>query len=169
MPLDPHTRAAILTDITTGQLSRNAIARKHNVASSTVGAIAQAEGHADAFDRTATKNATQAAQVDSKARRVALSKRLLDRAEEALDQMDQPHLVFKIGGKDNVYTEHELDLPPTGDMRNLMIIAATAIDKHIVLERYDSDDQNLSAFDAFLRTMMYGDTDTDPTTGDGQD
>lgn len=168
-PLTPEQRDNILTDILTGDLSRNEIARKHHVSAGSVTNIAKAAGHSDAFDRSRTKNATEAARDDNKARRTALSKRLLDRAQEALEQMDRPHLTFKIGGKDNIYTEHMLDNPPTGDMRNLMIIAATAIDKHLVIERHDTDDQNLAGVDAWLRAMMYGEIPTDPATGDGQD
>lgn len=153
-PIPPKTRAAILADIHAGQLSRNRIAEQHGVAPSTVTAIAKAEGLTGAFDRSSTKNATEALRADSKQRRALLSRRLLDRAAEALEQMDQPHIVFKIGGSENIYTEHEMNRPPTGDMRNLMIIAATAIDKHIVIERHDSDQLQLSEFDRWLAEMM---------------
>jgi hypothetical protein len=68
--------------------------------------------------------------------------------------MDKPFTVFRIGGKDNVYTEQDVPRPPTGDMRNLMIIAATGLDKAITIERYDTDDRQLSAFDQWLAEMM---------------
>lgn len=167
-PIDPQTRQAIITDIQTGQLSRNAIARKHKVAQSTVSAIAETEGLVNAFDRTATKNATQALRDDNKAKRAELQKLFLQRSREALAAMDKPFIVHKIGGKDNVYTEHEVPNPPTGDLRNLMIVAATGLDKALVIERHDTDDQNLSGVDAWLQAMIYGEQ-TDPATGDGQE
>lgn len=165
--LDPQTKANILADILTRNHSRNEIARRHHVAASTVTAIAKASGNPNAFDRSATKNATDAARADAKSERAELSRLLLRRAREALEAMDEPFIVARIGGKDNVYTEQLVDGPPTGDQRNLMIIAATALDKHLIIERHDTDDQNLAGVDAWLRAMMYGEVPTDPTTGDG--
>lgn len=153
--LPDDKRDAIIADIHNGH-GRNAIARAHAVSPSTVTAIAREAGIDDAFDRAATKKATQATLDDNKARRAALARRMLDKANDLLDQMDQPHLVFNIGGKDNVYTEHTMPSPPTGDLRNLMVAAATAIDKHLVLERHDSDTQGLSAVDAWLRDVLGG-------------
>lgn len=157
-PIDPQRRTAILTDITTGKLSRNAIATKHGVSPATVGNIAKAQGLTDPFDRTATKNATEALRADNKAKRLELQALFLQRSREALLAMDQQFVVFKIGGKDNVYTEHEVPIPPTGDQRNLMIIAATGLDKALVIERHDTDDRQLSAVDTWLAAMM-GDDD----------
>lgn len=132
-------RAAILADIETGEKGRNQIAREHEVSQSTVSLIAQDAGLRDAFDRTTTKHATAAVTADNKARRAAISARLLTKASEFLDQIDSPHLVFNFGGKDNTYEERELDRPPTGDMRNLMTCAAIALDKHVVLDKHDGD------------------------------
>lgn len=166
-PIDPQTRAAIINDLTQGTLSAHKIAHKHDVAQSSVSRIAKAEGIE--LDRSATKNATDALRKDNKAKRLALQALFLQRSHEALLAMDQRFMVHKIGGKDNVYTEHEVPIPPTGDQRNLMIIAATGLDKALVIERHDTDAQNLSAFDLWLAAMMDDDEETDPATGDGQD
>lgn len=139
-PIEPEKREAILADIRGGQLGRNEIARKHGVAGSTVGKVASDEGLLDAFDRAETENATRAKRADLAKERAEVSALLLRRAKEALLQFDQPHVVFNIGGKDNVYTEHLMDRPPTGDMRNLAIVAGVAIQRHIELDRHDSDD-----------------------------
>ena len=138
-PLDPAKRAAIIADIKASG-KRNEIARKHGVSVSTVSKIAKDEGLTDAFDRTQTENATRAKQIDNKARREALRERLLDKASDLLDMMDQPYLVYAFGGKDNDYNEHLLNKPPATDLRNLMTSAAVAIDKHAVLEKLDTDD-----------------------------
>lgn len=134
-----ETREAILEDVQSGQLARNAIARKHKVGPATVSRIADEAGLDQPFDRTETKNATQARQADNRRRRAELSSRLLVKAGQLLDDMDRPAIVWNIGGKDNTYTEHPMPKPPTGDLRNLMVTAATAIDKHVVLERIDAD------------------------------
>lgn len=141
-PLDPAKRAAILADIQAGELGRNEIARKHRVGAGTVTKIAQDEGMTDAFDRSETEDATRARRVDLAAQRAEVSALFLRRAREALEQFDKPHVVFNIGGKDNTYTEHTLDRPTTGDMRNLATVAGIAVQRHLEIERADSSDVN---------------------------
>jgi transposase-like protein len=60
-PLAPGKRAAILEDIEAGQSCR-ATARKHGVAQSTVSKLAK--DHGLGFERSQTKKATEAAQID---------------------------------------------------------------------------------------------------------
>lgn len=62
-----HKRAAILADIRAGK-PRNHIAREHDVALGTVTNIARENGVKDAFDRSATKKATEAKVIDHRAR-----------------------------------------------------------------------------------------------------
>jgi len=135
-PLDPAKRAAIAEDIRAGK-ARNAIARERGVSPATVSNIARENNLT--FDRTLTETATRAKQIDNKARRAALAERLLDKATDLLDLMDEPYLVYAFGGKDNDYNEHLRDRPPATDLRNLMTSAAVAIDKHAVLEKLDTD------------------------------
>jgi hypothetical protein len=141
-PIDSKLRAAIIADIQAGK-KRNEIARERRVSSSTVSLIAKAEGLN--FDRSKTEIATRAVQVDSKARRAALAARLLNKAAELLDLMDEPYLVHSFGGRDNSYNEQLLDRAPASDLRNLMTSAAVAIDKHAVLEKLDVDSGAASA------------------------
>lgn len=138
-PLDPAKRAAILEAIRAGGKSQRQIAADHDVSTTAVRKIANQAGITDAWSREQTKNATEARLADNKALRAEVSRRFLEKSRELLDQMDQPHLVFNFGGKDNDYNERVLDRPPTGDLRNLMISAATALDKHLVAERHDAD------------------------------
>lgn len=116
--------------------SRNAIATELGIAPSSVTKIAGELGLT--FDRSATRVATAAAQVDNAGRRAALSSRLLDEASKALDEMNGEFLVFSFGGKDNTWNERTLDGPPTGDKRNLMSVASTAIQRHLDIENRDS-------------------------------
>jgi DNA-binding CsgD family transcriptional regulator len=145
--LDPAKRAAILEQIRAGK-NRNEIARDLEVSGSTVSKIARENDHA--FDRTQTKNATEAARADNAALRASTSRRFLIKANELLDQMDAPHVAFNFGGKDNTFNSKELDKPPVSDLRNLMTAAAVAIDKHLVIEKHDNSGESHAAVDAWL-------------------
>jgi transposase-like protein len=63
-PLAPRKRAAILKDIEAGGKPRNQIARDHGVSAGSVTNIAREARIGDAFDRSSTKKATEAAQID---------------------------------------------------------------------------------------------------------
>lgn len=146
-------RERIIADIKTGELSRNAIADKHDRSVGTITNIATKAGLTDAFDRSATENATRAAQADNARSRAELSARFLAEAHNALDDLHEPHLAHSFGGRDNSYNEHVLPKPPPAEKRNLMIIAATASDKHMALERHDTESDGLAAVDAWLRAI----------------
>lgn len=138
-PIPDETRTAILEDLESDtEESCRTIAKRHGVSDATVRKIAKDEGFTNAFTRADTKNATEAAAADNAARRAELSRRFLEEAKLALDEMHRPHLAFAFGGKDNTFAEKELPSPPTGDKRNLMIIAATAVDKSMALDKHDS-------------------------------
>lgn len=130
-------RADIVAWIQEG-LPRNEIARRAKRSGSTISGIAKAEG-LEFGQRTRVAAATQARTVDNRARRAELAAKLLDKANQALEEMDKPHLAFAFGGKDNIYREHKLPAPPTADKRNLMQIASTALGRHMDLERHDAD------------------------------
>lgn len=149
-------RNAILKDIRAGK-QRNQIAREHQVSPSSVTKIAQAEGATDAFDRSQTKKATEAVVADSRALRAATSRRFLEKANELLDEMDQPFTAFAFGGRDNTYAEHAFGKPPVDAKRTLMTTAAIAFDKHIAQDRHDADEAgDLTSVDAWLAAMTEG-------------
>lgn len=133
------TRDAILDDVRAGGMSVRAIADKHQVSRSTVSTYAKAAGIDGGFDRSKTAAATAARVVDLAARRAEVSELLLTKARDLVEQIDEPHLVFNIGGKDNTFTGRTLDKPPTGDIRNLMQAASTALQRHIELDKFDRD------------------------------
>ncbi|MEV4837774.1 winged helix-turn-helix domain-containing protein [Nonomuraea sp. NPDC049486] len=146
-------RTAILDDIRAGEKSARQIARDHGVAQSTVSKLAKDAGITNAFDRSKTKNATEAARADNAALRASTSRRFLEKANQLLDQMDQPHVAFNFGGKDNTYNEKQLDRPPVSDLRNLMTAAAVAVDKHLVIEKHDNSGESHAAVDQWLEEM----------------
>jgi len=130
-------RNDILNDIETGQLSRNAIARKHRVALGTVTNIAQENGLADAFDRSAVESATRARVADLKARRAALAEGLLEDVELLRDRAwdAYEHVVVTKDGAETV----DLVLPPLSEVRNAYAAIGIATDKHLALLKHDSD------------------------------
>lgn len=152
-PLSPATIEAVEADIRAGY-PRNEVARRNHVALASVSKIAAKAGLS--FDRSKTENATRARQADNKSRRAALAEKFLRRADELLDAMDQPHIAFSFGGRDNVYTEKRLDKPPVSDIRNLMTAAAVAVDKSIAIDRHDNTGGDHADVDAWLEHMTGG-------------
>jgi hypothetical protein len=155
-PMDPAKRQRIADAIRAGAgtRSRADIAREFEVGATTVSRIADELGLVDVWDRAGTKNATQARSADMAEVRTLTAAKLLRKANELIDQMDDAHLVFSFGGKDNDYNEHILERAPTGDLRNLMTAAAIALDKHVLLDKHDHDDSGGAAVDSWLRHIM---------------
>jgi transposase-like protein len=151
-PLDPVLRAAIAEAIKAGG-KRNEIAREHSVSPSTVSKIARDDGLTGAFDRSQTKNATEAARVDNAALRASTSRRFLEEANRFLDDLHKPHTAYNFGGKDNTFNSKEFPEPPVTDKRNLITAAAVAIDKHLAVEKHDNSGEAHAAVDAWLQEM----------------
>lgn len=136
-PLDNTKRAAILTDIQAGQLSRNAIARKHHVAPSTVTKLAKDTGTTTAFDRTHAEKGARARRFDAKLARAQLIQDLYGDAqrfrERAWDQYTQ--VVGGQAGPELVTTR----LPPLRDQQAGYTALAICVDKATKLEQVDVD------------------------------
>ena len=136
-PLAPGKRAAILEDIRAGGKSRNQIARKHHVAASTVGKIADQEGITDAFDRTHTVKAAHAKQADNKAKRAQLQSDLLDDAQRLRKRAWSPYgvVVSTPQGAETI----TLDLPPLPDVRGAYTSIGIIVDKDRAYEKDRAD------------------------------
>lgn len=150
-PISTAQRRQVLALHADGQ-GRNEIARTVGIALGSVTKIVSEAGLN--FDRTATVAATAAAKADARARRAELGRLLLEDAHRLREQVWTPTTVFNFGGKDNTYEEHLMPKPPTGDLRNLMVIAATAIDKHLVLERHDASEPDAAG--SLLGALLTG-------------
>lgn len=127
-------RADILADVQAGEKSRGKIAREHGVSTTTVSKIAREEGIDQPFSREQTEKATAAAVTDAKARRAALASDALTGAQAALDRL----------------RERVADMSD----RDLITLFGVATDKHVALDRHDSDTTGLAAVDAWLRDMI---------------
>lgn len=118
-------------------LGRNAIMREMGQSGRFVSDHAKAMGLT--FDRAArTAVATEAKKADAKALRAALSIALLQDAERLRQQLFDSALVHSFGGKENTYNEHTLPEPTFADKAALMRAIGIAVDKHVVIDKYDS-------------------------------
>lgn len=133
--------------------NRNEIARRIGRSPSTVTKIARELGLT--FDRTKTKAATAARVADAKARRAYLAALLIEDAHRLRTQLWEPCKLVKIGGKDNVATEHELDQPLFEDQLKIMQTTSLAADRHARLVEMDRDDGNTEVA-SLLGTLLGG-------------
>lgn len=148
-------RTAILEDIRSGALSRNAIARKHGRSPGTVSNIATDAGlEGIAFDRAAVEKATRARTVDMAAARAALQERWLGKANEALDRSEAPCVVYAFSAGTGMYSEHILDQPPASDYRSFVTAAAVATDKLVALAKFDAADTGVEKAASVIDTLM---------------
>lgn len=134
---------------------RNEIARTIGKSTRTISVYAERMGLS--FSRAQTEEATRARKADLEERRVILAEALQGDAEMLTEQLWQPAKVFNIGGKDNTYTEHEVNEPPADAKKNLMAAAGIAIEKSLKLVPPEREDlEGLAAVDQWLRGMMPG-------------
>ncbi|WP_309029116.1 helix-turn-helix domain-containing protein [Streptomyces alfalfae] len=134
---------------------RNEIARLTRRSQRTVSLICQEEGLV--FDVTMTEDATRHRVAQLADRRAMLAEALQDDAERLTEQLWRPAKVFNIGGKDNTYTEREVDEPPADAKKNLMASAGIAIEKSLKLVPPEREDtEGLAAVDQWLRGMIGG-------------
>lgn len=103
------------------------IAKELGVVPSTISRWAEREGLL--FDRWRTDAATKAHTIDLAAARVRLAEKMAAASEDMLDRLDDPYVVYNIGGKDNTYTEHELESAPVEVRRNIITSAGITFDK----------------------------------------
>lgn len=116
---------------------RNEIARRTGVSAGSVTNICREAGLS--FDRSATKQASEARTVDLAAGRIRLAEKMLAASEAMLDTIDDPYIVFNFGGSENTYNEHELDSAPVEVKRNIITTAGITFDKLTrIVEKSDS-------------------------------
>jgi transposase-like protein len=155
-------RQAVVADarrtVGTADGSVRQVAARHGISEASVRRIVAAAEDAPQFGAPETRakmqNAIEATRLSLAERRQRLAERFVHAAEKALADMEsQTWKVFNFGGKDNTFEMRVIDCVPTQDQRNLMIIAGTAIDKHKMLDQYDSDQREADAVTAWIRNM----------------
>ncbi|HEY1176736.1 MAG TPA: hypothetical protein VGF17_11305 [Phytomonospora sp.] len=151
-PIPPETREAIVEDLGSDtEESCRTIAKRHGVSDATVRKIAKDEGFTQAFTRADTENATRARVADMKATRTKLAAALLEDALKLRARAWEQYTYYE-RSKDGV-ERVQLDLPPLSEVRNAYTALAIAIDKHVVLDKHDTDLQGVAAVDAWLTAM----------------
>lgn len=155
-------RQAILRDaratIGTPDGSVRRVAARHGVSDATVRRIVKASPDAPQFGDSSTrdslKNAIETRQISMADRRARLAERLIDIAEECANDIQAgSSIVFNFGGKDNTFEMRRVDFVPGAERRNLIITLGTALDKHKMLDNYDSDIRDRDALTAWLDHM----------------
>ena len=150
-PVEAATRVRVIELVKAGT-PRNAVARELMIAPSSVSKIAAEEGLT--FERAnETASATAARAHDLKVRRLELIDELFSKAQDHLVAIDQPFLAFNIGGKDNVYTDQELDRAPTPDILNLHRAASLALKDARELI-HDDDDEGVGEAESMLMNLI---------------
>lgn len=152
-PVDEETRKQVVVAHGEGK-SRNAIAKEFGIAGQTVTRICAEAGLS--FDRTQTTLAVRARSVDLADARLLLAQKMVVAAQDALDDLDAPYLVFNFGGKDNTFEEHLLDGPPEEVRRSIMTTAGIAFDKATKAVESVSDEGNLTQIKAALLGFRAG-------------
>lgn len=128
-----------------------AIAEELGVSRSTVSRWAKEEGLA--FDRARTAQAVAAQSIDLAAARTRLAEKMSQRAEELLDSLDKPYLVYSFGGRDNTYSEHTLKRPPVEVVRNAVTTAGITFDK---LSRIVEKDPDVTGAHSVVQSLEAG-------------
>lgn len=131
--------------------SRNEIARAFNRSAGTVTKIAQDNGLE--FDRSATKQATEAKQTDNAHRLEILKGRFLEESERLLGEMTSKTTVVKF--HQGEWFETEFDQPTHIDQRNIMWTAGGAIRNYLEIDAHQGGgDDSYAAVDAWLESRV---------------
>lgn len=124
--ITPEIRAQII-ELFDKKRHRNDIARELGISGLTVTRVCRQAGRE--FDRANEILELRAAQVDLDELRTKVAKKMLIVADDTLNDLDTPHLIYNFGGRDNTYNEHLLDEAPLDAKLNAMRTASLAFDK----------------------------------------
>ncbi len=139
-----------------GTRARADIAREYGVSGPTVGKIAREAGITDAFDRSRTEAATQAASADAAARRAKLSSELLDKVDVFLGKLGQDWTkTVVVPGQGTRKVEADTVEIATGIQR-LMTSVGITIDKHLALIKFDAGDTGADEAKSMLLGVAEG-------------
>lgn len=151
-PVSDDERERILELIRSGQ-PRNDIAKATGRSPSTITGIAQSIGWT--FGDTSTAKATAARSAYSADRRAELAAEMTEQAAKLLAELNQPHLVYNFGGRDNTFAQTLLDAPPTDAKRQLVQAVEGLMRTVLNISRHDQRDElGLSAVDDWLRGLI---------------
>lgn len=143
-------REAIIAELDTGKTC-NQIARKFGRASGTISRIARDVGHQ--FAQSNASRARELKAVYDDERRAKLKLMHADLAEWLMSLAKQPAKIMKIGGKDNVYTEHAIDYPTFQDQRDLSTAVANYMRTINQMDQTDTGRGDLGILDIIFQRI----------------
>lgn len=162
--ISDEVRAAVLADLRqtagTPQGSCRKVAERNGIGMTSARRIAVAAGLSFAPDlplaQARTKGAREVLARTNAQLREELAARLLAEARDALDAIHRPVHVYGFGGQYHSFAEADASSASPSDKRQLMTAAAIALDKHAVLERFDSAGAAGQQADLLLRLLTGG-------------
>ena len=123
-----------------GKPTTRDIADRHGISTRSVSNICAAAGLTSAVSQAQTKIAVDELRLTNAQRRAQLAKRLLDAANDALDEIDKGSVVTGIAFGEVV--SRRVSNLTARDRQALMTAAAIGIDKHRALDLHDSASDN---------------------------
>lgn len=139
--ISDEVKAAVVADlrktIGTEDGSVRKVAVRHGVGMTTVRDLATKHGLSFA-PGPETHARLQNARATNAQRREALSARMLARAEKLEASLDEQVYTYSFGGKDGLFSDAWATRPSPSDAKHIMTAAGIALDKHKVLEQFDS-------------------------------
>lgn len=127
---------------------RNRIAKETGLTKYRIDKICKAEGIK--FDRSMVQGLIANMEADSRAARASISQKVLAEIESVIKRMHGKHTV--IGWFQGMAFEHTINEPTSGDLKNYATVLGILIDKHLVLERYNTEDGAVD--DTLARVQM---------------
>ncbi|QBZ73196.1 helix-turn-helix DNA binding domain protein [Microbacterium phage Theresita] len=130
--------------------SRNKIAKETGLTKYRIDKICKAEGIK--FDRSnpGLEAMRLAVEADARVVRAVVSQKVLAEIESVFKRMHSKHKV--VGWFQGMAFEHTIDEPTSGDLKNYATIIGILIDKHLVLERYGTEDGEVDGSLAKVQT-----------------
>jgi len=98
--------------------------------------------------------ATEAREIDLKAKRSEISTKAVVEIERLFGLLTAEHEVFHWDTKTGFMTRDKIERPTSADVKNYATSIGILIDKHLVLLRADSDERDLPAVEQWLAVMM---------------
>lgn len=139
-PVTARERARILKLAEEG-MSCGKIAKQLGRSPDTISRIAREAGHT--WGNTNLAKAHEAARAYGAEARARTAAKLHAEADRLIADLHKPHVTFKIGGKDNVYTEHQLPEPDVEAKFTIIRAAAQAMRTVLEIDSHDNRSQDV--------------------------
>lgn len=143
------------------ELSYAQVAKQTGRSVGSVSRVAKAIGYSAPQSRAdLTRNARQKRSAFCAERRAEQAAKMAERVDAVLDRFTQPCVVYAFGGRHGDFSSHEFDEPPPAELLKLAQTVSSLTSTIIKIDQHDNRaDEDLSAVDRWLRSMMGDSTD----------